>query len=43
MNTHLEGKLNAVVCVFSVYATFLRFNFGDPPDTVNSVQGILTI
>ena len=41
MNTDFE-KLNAVTCVFAIYAIFLMFNFAGPPGTVNSVQGILT-
>lgn len=41
MNTHFAELLNAVICIISIYAAFLRFNFGAPLGTISNVQGVL--
>lgn len=41
MNTHFAELLNAVICIISIYAAFLRFNFGGPLGTISNVQGVL--
>lgn len=40
MNSHLK-QLKIIICIRSISATFLRFNFGDPPGIVISVLGVL--
>lgn len=40
MNSHLK-QLKIIICICSISATFLRFNFGDLPGIVISVLGVL--
>lgn len=41
MNTHFEKLLNAVICIFSIYVAFLRFNFRGSLGTISNAQGVL--